>query len=135
MDLVVDANVLFSAAIRDSATATLILHDDLRLHAPAYLFEEFETYRGTLLDRTHREPQDFTRFVEILRGRISIVQRSAFEHHERTAENVCPDPGDVPYFALALALEARLWSDDRALRDQSAVPVVTTTELLERLGS
>lgn len=58
-----------------------------------------------------------------------------FERYERDAEDVCPDPRDVPYFALALALEARLWSDDRALRDQSAVPVVTTTELLERLGS
>jgi predicted nucleic acid-binding protein len=41
MDLVVDANVLFSAAIKESSTAELILRDDLRLMAPEYLFEEF----------------------------------------------------------------------------------------------
>lgn len=56
MDLVVDANILFSAAIKDGGTAALILHDDLQLHAPEYRFEEFETYQSTLLDRTERSP-------------------------------------------------------------------------------
>jgi len=135
MDLVVDANVLFSAAIKDSATAQLILRDDLRFHAPAYLFDEFETYRETILDRTHREPHDFDRFVSILRRRISSISVERYEHFEGEAETVCPDPGDIPYFALALALDASLWSDDRALQDQSAVPVVTTSALLEQLES
>jgi predicted nucleic acid-binding protein len=132
-DLVVDANVLFSAAIKDSATARMILRDDLRLHAPAYLFDEFETYEETILERTQREAHDFDRFVSILRRRISSVQVERYEHLEAEAESVCPDPGDIPYFAVALAMDACLWTDDRELQDQSAVPVVTTRTLLEKL--
>lgn len=131
MDLVVDANVLFSAAIKDSATPRSIGLDERPLHAPEYLFEEFERYRETLLERTHRDVEDFTTFIEILRGRISMVPRAKIDRSESEAESIRPDPGDVPYFALALALDARLWSDDSVLREQSVVPVVTTAELLE----
>jgi predicted nucleic acid-binding protein len=45
MKFVADANVLFSAATRDSKAAELLLRDDLSLYAPEYLFDEFEKYR------------------------------------------------------------------------------------------
>jgi predicted nucleic acid-binding protein len=51
---VVDANVLFSAAIKDRATASLLLGDDVSYHAPGYLFDEFREYRDELLAKTHR---------------------------------------------------------------------------------
>lgn len=115
MDLVVDANVLFSAAIKDSATAELLLRDDLALLAPEYLFEEFVEYRGMLLDRTHRSAEDFDRFVDILNRRITVEPRQTFEEEMEHARRISPDPGDVPYLALALAVNAPLWSDDTAL--------------------
>lgn len=133
MDLVVDANVLFSAAITDGATAALLLRDELSLFAPAYLFEEFESYRETLLERTHREPSAFVRYVTVLRRHIAIVPRERFAAFEPAAAVACPDRADVPYFALALAIDADLWSDDAALRRQATVNVVTTNDLLEQL--
>ena len=51
MDLVVDANVPFSAAIRDSKTAVLLLRDDVDYHVPEYIFEEFAGHRGELLEK------------------------------------------------------------------------------------
>lgn len=135
MDLVVDANVLFSAAIKDSATAALIVHDDLELFAPEYLFDEFERYRETILERTHRNSQDFTQFVGILRRRISVVPRERFMGHESHARCICPDPGDMPYFALTIFLDASLWSDDKALQGQPDIPVLTTADVLEWLES
>lgn len=65
---------------------------------------------------------------------MTTAPRAGFEDHEAAAERVCPDPGDVPYFALAMALDARLWSDDRKLQEQSTVTVVTTTELRDRVA-
>lgn len=135
MELVVDANVLFSAAIKDSATAALLLRDDIVCRAPDYLFEEFESYRETLLGRTYRDTEDFEQFVGILRRRIEIVPQERFADHEDHARRISPDPGDVPYLALALSLDAALWSDDRELGEQDDVPVLTTTELLDVVGS
>jgi predicted nucleic acid-binding protein len=133
MRLVVDANVLFSAAIRDGGTAELLLRDDLDLQAPEFLFEEFRDYEATLLEKTHREADDFQLFVSVLENRITTVSRNEFEVATDRAKTVSPDPNDAAYFAVALYLDARLWSDDGELREQNTVPVVTTTELYREL--
>ena len=133
MDLVVDANVLFSAAIKDSRTAELLLRDDLAYHAPEYLFCEFAGHRGELLEKTHRTEDDFGRFVEVLQSQIEQWPAATVRVHLAHAREVCPDPGDVPYFALALHLDAAIWSDDGALADQDAVAVLTTADPLDRL--
>jgi predicted nucleic acid-binding protein len=133
MRLVVDANVLFSAAIRDGGTAELLVRDDLDLHAPEFLFEEFRDYEATLLEKTHREADDFQLFVSVLENRITTVSRTEFEVATDRATTVSPDPNDAAYFAVARYLDARLWSDDGKLREQNTVPVVTTTELYREL--
>jgi predicted nucleic acid-binding protein len=133
MQLVVDANVLFSAAIRDGGTAELLVRDDLDLHAPEFLFEEFRDYEATLLEKTHRDADDFQLFVSVLENRITTVPGTEFEGAIGRAKAVSPDPKDVAYFAVALHLDGRLWSDDGELGEQDAVPVVTTTELYREL--
>lgn len=134
MDLVVDANVIFSAAIKDSNTAELMLRDDLHLHAPEYLFEEFGKYKGTILKKTHRSRADFEKFVEVLRDRIRLVPREEFRSEMKKARRLSPDPKDVPYFALALKITGEIWSDDKELKNQDEVSVITTTELHKLLG-
>lgn len=134
MKLVVDANVLFSAAIRDSKTAELLLRDDLSLYAPEYLFDEFEEYRETLLEKTHRTDEDFGRFVGILRKRIETVSQDDLADKISEARRVCPDEKDVPYIALALHLDAAVWTDDKELRKQNAVKIYSTTEVVEEFA-
>ena len=134
MKFVVDANVLFSAAIRDSKTAELLLKDDLTLYAPEYLFDEFGKYRETLLEKTHRTDEDFERFVDILRKRIETVPREEFTDEIPEARDASPDDKDVPYIALALHLDASVWTDDRELGEQNVVEVYTTTEIVEKFA-
>ncbi|MDZ7688780.1 MAG: PIN domain-containing protein [Halobacteriales archaeon] len=132
MKFVVDANVIFSAAIRDSKTAELLLRDDFALYAPESLFEEFEKYREILTEKTHRTDEEFERFVEVLRSRIETVPREAFADEMTEARKVSPDEKDAPYIALALSLDADLWTDDAELGEQDSVDVYTTTEVVEK---
>jgi predicted nucleic acid-binding protein len=131
MELVVDANVLFSAAITDSKTAELMMRDNLKLYAPEYLFKEFAKYEDTLLEKTHRSEEDFQKFLKILEKRIELVPKEEFEHRLSEAREVTPDPDDAAYFALALHRQARIWSDDRDLQQQEEVDVLTTEELVK----
>lgn len=133
MKLVVDANVLFSAAIRDSKTSDLLLNDDLELYAPEYLFDEFKKYQETLLEKTYRTDEDFENFLEILQSRIKTVSKEKFENELVEAKTFTPDPKDVPYLALALHIDASVWSDDTDFQEQDRVNVFTTTELVEKL--
>ena len=60
MDLVVDANVLFSVLIKRGKTEDLIFEEDLHLFAPEFIFEEFEKYKEDILKKTERTTEDLT---------------------------------------------------------------------------
>ncbi len=44
MDLIVDANILFAALIKNSMTAKLMFVERLHLYAPEFLLDEFEKH-------------------------------------------------------------------------------------------
>ena len=48
MDLVIDANILFAALIKESVTSELIFKNTLHLYAPEFLFSEFEKYKEVI---------------------------------------------------------------------------------------
>ena len=44
MDVVIDANILFAALIKKNDTSKLMFSDKLKLHAPKFIFDEFERF-------------------------------------------------------------------------------------------
>ena len=56
MKLVVDANVLIAAVLRDSTTRKLIVLGGMELHAPRYLSEEVEAHWEELTARSGLPP-------------------------------------------------------------------------------
>ncbi|MFO8052177.1 MAG: PIN domain-containing protein [Thermoplasmatota archaeon] len=59
MDLVVDANVLFAALIKDNKTAELLFKDIFHLYAPEFLLEEFEKHEDEIIDKSKRPRKEF----------------------------------------------------------------------------
>lgn len=62
---------------------------------------------------------------------ISFIPDSKLIPFGRAADNICPDPNDVEFFALCLAKKLPLWSNDKELKKQSAVKVLNTQEVME----
>ena len=73
--LVIDANILFAALIKNSKTAELMLEKQIALFAPEFLIEEFGKYRSIILRKMHRTEDEFNRFLKILRRRIRIIKK------------------------------------------------------------
>jgi predicted nucleic acid-binding protein len=57
-----------------------------------------------------------------------------FKKFWSTAEEISPDPDDVVYFAVALAHRCPIWTNDRALKNQRKVKILSTRDLAELLG-
>src|SRR3990167_7551404 len=131
MDLIVDANILFAALVRDSKTAELLFRDDFHLYAPDFIFQEFAKYERELLEKTERTHEDFVRFLEILKRRITIVPVEEIGPFMKKAQEISPDLRDAAYFALALKLNADIWSNDALLQTQKQVRVWKTQQLAE----
>ena len=129
MKLVVDANVLFSALIKDSFTRKMFFDERLEIYAPQYLFEEFEEHREEIMQKTHRSEADFWEVMGILKSRISVIPVSEFEKFMEKAKKASPDNDDAIYFAAAFAIDGAIWSNDARLKSQKAVKVLSTAEV------
>lgn len=134
MDLVVDANILFSALIKDGGTAKVMFRDELHLFAPEFLLEEFSKHEQTILKKTHREEEGFQRLINILSRRIIFIPRDEFEKFMPEARDVSPDPDDTPYFGLAILVGADIWSNEKRLKEQDEIKVWSTGELIEKFS-
>lgn len=79
MDLVVDANILFAALIRNNKTAELLLKDKFHLFAPEYLLEEFVEHKEEIIRKSDRPREEFNKFLEILKKRIMFCPYDNFK--------------------------------------------------------
>ena len=130
-DLVVDANVIFAALIKDSFSYCLLFSDKFHLFAPEYVFTEFEKHEAEILEKTERTGEDLLLLLEILKIRIVLIPLEELTEYVEVAEKLTPDPDDMVYFALALKLNCAIWSNDKKLKSQDKIKVYHTHELSE----
>ena len=135
MRLIVDANILFSALIRDGITRKLICNPSLSLYAPSTIMEEFLEHIEELKEKTEGDINTITDKVEeLINLNIHKVPENSFLGFISQATNISPDPDDVAYIALALKLKCAIWSNDRRLREnQTSIKIYTTKDILDMI--
>lgn len=134
MQLVVDANILFAALIKDSTTLEILVEEFVEYFTPEWILEEFYKNKDEILKKSKRTPEDFEELFEYLKQRITIVPKDDYKEFLEFAEKIAPHGKDAPYLALALKLKIPVWSNDSDLKEkQDHVKVYNTKDLLEIL--
>lgn len=130
--IVVDANVLFAALLRDGATRHILLFGRLDLHTPEHFFDEFARNRPYLLAKSRATEAAFDLLVDSLRDRVADVPLAVIRPHLARAleETGRKDALDAPYVAAGLAIGGALWTHDRRLAAKISVPILTTADLV-----
>jgi predicted nucleic acid-binding protein len=131
--LVIDANVLFSALIKNSLTAEIIFEEDIIPSAPEFVIEEFLKYEDLILKKTSRTREEFIQIMHMLKDIITVVPKEEYSKFIGEAEKFSPDEKDVMYLALALKLKCAVWSNDKRLKQQDRVKVYSTEDLRNEL--
>ncbi|HLD10584.1 MAG TPA: PIN domain-containing protein [Candidatus Nanoarchaeia archaeon] len=134
MDLIIDANILFSALISsEGRTFDFIFNDRFRLYAPEFLLEEIKNHREEIITKSGLSYENFNLLFDILLGRIAFIPRTEFNSFRKLAKEISPDINDTEYFALALKLNCAIWTNDKILKNQERIKVYSTQELLSSL--
>ena len=133
MKLVVDANVLFSALIKQSKTLELLLHPFFELYSVEFIFQEFEKHKDKVLEKTYVSSEDFNEVFEKIKKIITFIKEEDLIEYLEEADLITPDPDDVIYFALALKLNCPIWSQDKKLKQQDKIKIYSTEELVKKL--
>lgn len=128
MEIIIDANILFSALIKNGITVELIVDERLKLFAPEFIFEEFLKYEQLILSKTERSDSEFQEFMTILKKRIATIPVK--KNYIIYAQKVSPDINDADYIALALQTGYPIWSNDKELKKQQIIKIYNTKELL-----
>lgn len=135
MDLVIDANILFSALIKNGITRRIMLLDKINLYSAEYLFEEFNKHLKVIISKTNADTYELKDFLDmlVLESNVTIIPLKDLKTFKKTAMSISPDPNDAFYFAAALKLNCAIWSNDKELKKQDYVKVYSTSDLVKML--
>ncbi|MFH1275862.1 MAG: PIN domain-containing protein [Candidatus Woesearchaeota archaeon] len=134
MEVAVDTNALMSALIKPSKSRELICSPKLVLHAPEHIISESLAHKQEIISKSGINKYEFSMLTTLLLSRINIVPEDEFRKFIRLALKLVSHPEDAPFIALSLSKNIPLWSDDKALKEQSSVKVFTTAELIKEIG-
>lgn len=137
MELVVDANVLLAALLKEAVSRELLLDTRLRLFAPEHLIHETQRLLKAgsgLRKRIQLTAEELGSLFLTLTEPIETVSKNVFISQVPEALTIAPHKEDAPYLALALHFRIPIWSNDQGMLSQNKVKVYTTKELLLALG-
>ena len=135
MQIVIDTNVILSMLIRPGKPIDTFFNQRLQICAPALLFSEFENNKDDALEKTRLEAEEFELLYNILKANTAVIQEEDFLLFRERAKEICPDPKDIVFFALAVYLKCPIWSNEKKLKKQDVVTVYATHELMNFLGT
>jgi len=136
MKIIIDSNVLFSALIRDSFTRRLILEYGKQFLFPEFIFEEMEKHKDELFRKSGMTTEDLNQLLQLIIKKILIVPNSILIPYREEALEIIKeiDIDDVLFIACALAYpNSILWSNDKDLKKQNKVTVLSTAEIIKVL--
>lgn len=133
MIIVLDANELFSAVISRSKTLDLLFNPRLELIAPQFILEEFQKYFEKISKKSGLTRTEVITWLVLISEKIKFYPIAEYESFMSNAEEISPDPNDSDYFALALKMNCSIWSEDKKLKGQDKVKVLSTKDLIELL--
>ena len=135
MRLVIDTNIVISALIsREGKASSLLFLSELQLYAPPFLLEEIEEHKSEILEKTELSELNFSIALARITSHICFVPVPDYAPYLLTTKKFSPDPDDLHYLALALSLGCPVWTNDKRLKEQTRVLVLSTHELALKLS-
>ena len=134
MKLVADTNVLFSFFNERSKARELSLLPNLELHSPSFALGEIGEHKSEILKKFSLTEAQFTLIEKLLGTVVKFARGEEYSEFLSRAMKLSPDPDDADFFGLALKLNCPIWSNDKGLKQQTRVKVLSTEELIELLS-
>jgi len=135
--LVVDASILFSFFKSNSNRRSIV--EELpalgsKLISPKFAFKELSGKKERIKKYGKINELAFSFIFSLLEKKVELFPEEVYREFLVEANKISPhaeDTDDDAYFALALALNSAIWSDETAFKQQSRIKVFNTKELSE----
>ena len=133
MNLVVDTNILI-LFFRQNPVYNIISNSkslNLKLFIPQYAIDELERNINDIINYSKKREEEIKELIIKLKQHLIIIEAEKFKSFEDKVKKLAPHEKDIPFFALALYLNAYIWSNELAFKDQSEIKILRTRDLIE----
>jgi len=128
---VVDTNILFSFFWDNSFTKKLILSSEFELISSEQALKEIKKYKKEIMRKTKITDKQFENYYKQLKLVVDFQKEKDYQKDKKEASGFSPDEYDSDFFALCLKYGCFLWSNDKILKEQSRVKVLSTEDIIE----
>lgn len=135
MQLVVDANVLISALLRDNAVREALRLTSDTVSTPRYAFEEIDAHREEISRRSDLSANELDQLLdEMEHSLINTIEneRARQNMNEADREMRDIDPDDSVFVSTAIEIGGTVVSNDQHFEKQKLVPHMWTSEFVKR---
>jgi predicted nucleic acid-binding protein len=132
LKFVLDTNVILKALIKDSIVRGILLHSGHEFLVPEHAIDETRKYFDMVADESGLSKDEIASVFDVLVADMTVIPADKALLNWSEAEEVMAqvDKGDIPIVAASLSVSCDgIWSDDRHLRRQSKVRVMTTKDV------
>jgi predicted nucleic acid-binding protein len=131
MILVVDANVVLAALIKDGRTREVLMSHKFKFVAPDFIKDEIKNHGSYTKKKAGLSDTDFDLLLALIFSEIEIVPEAEYNSVLKRAKELIEDINDAPYVACYLALKCdAVWTNDDHYKERSGLNVMRTEYLL-----
>jgi predicted nucleic acid-binding protein len=135
--IIVDASVVLSGLFKDGTVRDVLLYfEGAKFIAPSFLKSEVERHLPDVVYRTGKPEATVSATLEDLFSTIDLVPAGVYYRSMAKARNIAKSAGaegDEDYIAIALALEAPVWTLDKDFVRVAGIRTLQTSEIEESL--
>jgi len=132
MKVVVDTNRIIASLIRDGLSRRLLLGSNLDFYSPDYALTEIRRHGREVIEKAGISENELEILLSIIFEGITVVPKEEYAYFMECSKDLVGDVGDVPFIALALAINAEcIWTDDKDFQKQKRIRVYSTKEMCE----
>ncbi len=136
MKLVIDANIIVAALVRNSKARDIIVSGKFELVSPDFVLQEVYKYEDYICSKSGLLKEEFELLISLVFEHVTIFPGRSYRHKIVEANNLIEDIKDVPYVACYLALECyAIWTSDLDFKGKKDIKTVTTADLLRLLDN
>ena len=136
MNIIIDANILISGLIKDSSTRKSLFSEKFNFYIPEYIITEVNKYIPEISEKAKLTQKEIINLFNLILEHLIIVPFNDYKEHLEKAVKIVAniDEKDAQYIALALFTKNNgIWSNDKHLKNQVNINVLTTKDMLNYL--
>ncbi len=142
MRIVVDSNILFTFFWKESIFSLVINKKGLDFLSPEYALEEIKKYEEEIQKKAKLSKNQFeTRKTELVMN-VGFIKLQEYQERFKEVQQIIQSfpkeeqeefLSDIDFLSLALKNNCPLWTNDKLLKKQKQIPVLSTKEIIEIL--